>query len=170
MRYLTSILITLLFNSNTGTKEINTEILIHAKPEKVWGILTDYENYGHWNPFIKSIKGKVEIGNKIMVRIEPPEASGMTFKPKVLSLEANKEISWLGHFLFPGLFDGNHKFELIDNGDGTTTFRQSEKFKGILVPLFKKMIDKNTVNGFHEMNEKLKERAEENSTTAAPMP
>ena len=142
-------------------KEIKTEILINATPAKVWSILTTFDNYPNWNPFIKSIKGEVRVGNKITARIEPPEASGMTFKPKILTLETNKELSWLGHLLFAGLFDGEHKFELIDNGNETTTFKQSEKFKGILVPLFKKMLDNNTINGFNEMNKKLKELAEQ---------
>ena len=141
-------------------KEIKTEILIHATPEKVWSILTNLNDYPNWNPFIKSIKGETKVGNKITARIEPPEAKGMTFKPKVLAFDANKEFRWLGHLLFPGLFDGEHKFELIDNGNGTTTFRQSEKFKGILVPLFKKMLDNNTLNGFNQMNAKIKELAE----------
>ena len=126
-------------------KEIKTEILIYASPGKIWSILTNFDNYPSWNPFIKSIKGEVKVGNKITARIEPPEASGMTFKPKILTLETNKELSWLGHLLFAGLFDGEHKFELIDNGNGTTTFVQSEKFRGILVPLFKKQLSKITL-------------------------
>ena len=141
-------------------KEIKTEILINTKPEKIWAILTNFEKYASWNPFIKYIKGNVAVGNKITVRIEPPLAKGMTFKPKVLSYSANKEFKWIGHFLLPGLFDGEHKFELIDNGNGSTTFIQSEKFKGILVPLFAQMLDINTVNGFKLMNEELKRLAE----------
>lgn len=141
-------------------KEIKTEILVNAHPEKVWSILTDFGNYPNWNPFIKSIEGEVKVGNKITARIEPPEANGMTFKPRILVFETNKELTWLGHLLFPGLFDGEHKFELVDNSNGTTTFRQSEKFRGVLVPLFKKLLDKNTVMGFEEMNRKLKELAE----------
>ena len=141
-------------------KEIKTEILINASPEKVWAILIDFESYPKWNPFIKSITGNVAVGNTIVARLEPPEASGMTFKPKVLSFDKNQKFSWLGHLLFPGLFDGEHQFKLIDNGNGTTTFIQSEKFQGILVPLFKKMLDVNTVNGFNQMNQKLKELAE----------
>jgi hypothetical protein len=142
-------------------KEIKTEILINATPEKVWSILTNFDNYPNWNPFIKSITGEVKVGNKITARIEPPQAKGMTFKPKILTFETNKEFKWLGHLLFVGLFDGEHKFELIDNRNGTTSFRQSEKFKGILVPLLKKLLDNNTKNGFEEMNRKLKELAEQ---------
>jgi len=143
-------------------KEIKTEIIIHATPAKVWSILTNFDNYPNWNPFIKSIKGDVKVGNKITASIEAPESKRMTFKPKVLTFEVNKELSWLGHLLFTGIFDGEHKFELLDNGNGTTTFRQSEKFKGILVPFFKKQLDNNTRKGFEEMNYKLKELAEQN--------
>jgi len=78
----------------------------------------------------------------------------------LISLVSNKEYSWNGNLFFPGLFDGEHKFELIDHGNGTTTFKHSEKFNGILVPLFKKLLDYNTKNGFEAMNRKLKELAE----------
>ncbi len=72
----------------------------------------------------------------------------------------NKEVRWLGHLLFPALFDGEHKFELIDNGNGTTTFIQSEVLRGMLVPLFKKQLDNNTTNGFNAMNQWLKKLVE----------
>jgi hypothetical protein len=162
MKYTLTIILSTFFISMSLAKEIKTEILIKAKPEKVWAILIDFQNYPSWNPFIKSINGEAILGKKITARIEPPGAKGMTFKPKILSLVINKELSWIGHFLFSGLFDGKHKFEIIDNGDGTTTFKQSEIFKGILVPFFKKMIEDNTKKGFEAMNQKLKELAEIN--------
>ena len=141
-------------------KQISTEIIINAAPQKIWAILTDFDNYSRWNPFIKSITGPVAVGNTITARIEPPEAQAMTFRPKVLVFEANKEFRWLGKLFISGLFDGEHIFQLTDNGNGTTTFRQSELFYGILVPLFTKMLDTNTLNGFKQMNQKLKEVAE----------
>lgn len=141
-------------------KEIKTEILINATPEKVWSVLTNFDNYPNWNPFLKSIKGEVKVGNNITVTIQQTEAKETTFMPKVLTFKANQELSWLGRLLIAGIFDGEHKFELTDNRNGTTTFRQSEKFKGILVPLFEKQLDNNTKKGFEAMNKKLKELAE----------
>ncbi len=141
-------------------KEISTEIVIHASTEKVWNLLTDFERYPSWNPFIKSIKGKAEQGTKITARIEPPGASGMTFKPKLLTVIKNRELRWLGHLFIPGLFDGEHIFELHENADGSTTFVQREKFYGLLVSLFSKMLDNKTLQGFEMMNMKLKELAE----------
>ena len=160
MKNLVILVIIAFLNTSAMAKEIKTQIVINASPEKVWAILTDFNNYGTWNPFIKSISGEVKKGSKITARIEPPGAKGMTFKPKVLAIDAHKTFRWQGHLLFPGLFDGEHIFELIDNGNGTTTFIQREKFRGILVPLFKKMLDTNTVNGFTQMNEALKALAE----------
>ena len=141
-------------------KAITTEILIQATPEKVWSVLTDFDQYPQWNPFIKSITGNVAVGNTIKARIEPPGASGMTFKPTVLVYTEATEFRWLGHLFMKGLFDGEHCFRLIDNKDGTTTFVQSEQFEGILVPLFNKMLDTNTIEGFRQMNEKLEQEVE----------
>ncbi len=74
--------------------EIKTEILMNAASEKVWSILTNFDNYPNWNPFIKSIKGEVKVGNIITVRIEPPKSKGMTFRPKILKYEMNRELRW----------------------------------------------------------------------------
>jgi hypothetical protein len=54
----------------------------------------------------------------------------------------------------------NINLTFIKNSDGSTTLIQSEKFSGILVPLFSKMINTNTPKGFELMNEKIKEVAE----------
>jgi hypothetical protein len=142
--------------------EIRTEILINSIPSKIWAILTDFDEYPVWNPFIKYIKETVKKGHRIEVRIQPPGAKAMVFKPKVLAFETDKELRWLGHLLFPGLFDGEHSFKIVDNKNGTSTFIQSENFKGILVPLFKKQLNTKTKSGFELMNEKLKEMAERN--------
>lgn len=142
--------------------EIRTQITINATPDKVWAVLTDFENYYNWNPFIKSITGKPNVGSQIAVSIEPPQGKIMTFKPTVLVFERNKEFRWIGRLLFKGVFDGEHKFELIDNGNGTTIFNHSETFKGILVGIFKKQLESNTRKGFELMNESLKKYVESN--------
>lgn len=142
-------------------KQIKTQIIISATPDKVWSVLTDFENHPKWNPFIKSITGEVKVGNQITVSMAPPNGKGMTFKPRVLVFDQNKEFRWIGKLIFKGLFDGEHKFELIDNRNGTTTFIHSENFKGLIVGLFKDQLENNTKKGFELMNESLKKRVEE---------
>ncbi len=136
-------------------KQIITEIKIKSSPEKVWKVLTDFPNYPTWNPFIKSIEGKVAVGNNIKASID-----GMNFKPEVLVYKENKEFRWIGSLLFKGLFDGEHYFQIKDYKDGTVTFIQGENFSGILVGMFAKKLDNETKAGFIAMNEQLKIEAE----------
>ena len=138
-------------------KFLSTEIIILASPELVWGILSDFEKYTEWNPFIGEVKGEVKIGNKISIKIIPTGSKGKKFKPRVISVIEKKEIRWLGSIVVKGLFDGEHILSLTDNGDGTTTFEQKENFSGILVRTFN---TDSTKSGFEAMNRKLKELAE----------
>ena len=93
--------------------------------------------------------------------LQPPEKKAMLFKPRVLQFEKEKEFRWIGKFILPRLFDGEHTFLIKDNGDGSCTFIQYEHFRGILIPLLKGMLDKNTKDGFEQMNTALKKRCEE---------
>lgn len=141
-------------------KEIKTEVLIHANSSKIWDVFTRFQDFPSWNPFIQSIQGEFSVGKNIVVKLTPPEAKAMTFKPKVLKIDPGKEIRWLGHFIIPGLMDGEHIFEWIDHHNNTTTFIQRENFSGILVPALAKLLDDNTKRGFIAMNSRLKELCE----------
>lgn len=141
-------------------KEIKTEIIINAAPDKVWKVLTDFEAYPDWNPFITSVKGEVFEGSKFKVRIQSLGSSPMSFKPICLSFNKNKEFSWIGKLGFKGVFDGKHIFELIELKEGKTKFIQREEFSGILVRFFWKSLDVNTRWSFEMMNDKLKEAVE----------
>ncbi len=84
----------------------------------------------------------------------------MVFQPKVTRAEEHQELRWLGRFVLPGLFDGEHAFTIQSLGPTRVRFIQREKFKGLLVPLFATTLDDQTKRGFQAMNEALKRRAE----------
>lgn len=142
-------------------EQFETEILINASPKKVWEILIDFENYPQWNPFIKSISGEQEVGKKINVFLQAPDTKGMSFKPVILSFKENTEFRWLGKLGMKGIFDGEHYFKLIDNGNNQTKFIHGENFSGILVSFFTKTLRK-TKTAFENMNQSLKKECERN--------
>ncbi len=142
-------------------KEIYTEIDILASAETVWHILTDFNNFPQWNPFIREAHGKVGHREKLKVVIQPVGSGSMTFSPTIIKLEPNRELRWLGRLLVPGLFDGEHSFIIEPIKSNYVRFKQSEKFTGILVPLFASKLDLGTKNGFIEMNNALKKKAEQ---------
>ena len=138
---------------------IRTEIQITAPAARVWSILTDFKSYPSWNSFIQEIAGKAEVGALLTVKIVPPGHKPMTFKPRVLAAAPNRELRWLGRIMLPGLFDGEHSFELSDNSQ-SCLFRQSEEFSGILVPLMGAKMFEATRQGFMAMNDALRKRAQ----------
>jgi hypothetical protein len=141
-------------------KELCTEIEIQASSERVWQILSDFARFPQWNPFIRWAKGQAKTGAHLDVRIQPSGASGMTFKPVVLKAEPNRELRWLGRFLLPGIFDGEHIFNIESLGPQKVRFTQREIYTGWLVPLMAHSLDTNTRRGFEEMNQALKVQAE----------
>jgi hypothetical protein len=141
-------------------RELRSEIDIAAPPERVWAVLTKFEAYPEWNPFMRSVVGSCETGSRLTVRIEPPGARGMTFEPTILSAEPRRELRWLGRLLVPGLFDGEHRLSIEPLNGGGARFVQSERFSGLLVGLFAKTLAA-TQRGFEQMNVALKRRVEE---------
>jgi hypothetical protein len=135
---------------------VTTEI--NAPVEAVWAQLTGTSEFPTWNPFITSLEGALRKGERLKVRIAPPNGKPMTFRPTVTAAEEGRRVEWLGRLLMPGIFDGRHAFTLEPTETGTR-LTQEETFTGILVPLTGGTLAK-TKAGFVAMNEKLKVRAE----------
>jgi hypothetical protein len=142
-------------------EELRSEIDIDAPPQRVWEVLTEFESYPEWNPFIREIEGQVRPGATLRVRIEPPNRRGTTFKPKVLKVEANRELRWLGRLLVPRVFDGEHILSIAPVGT-QSRFLQREIFRGLLVPALRGVLQ-DTERGFQQMNIALKRRVEAQS-------
>ena len=141
-------------------KELHSRIEINASEERVWGILSDFASYPQWNPFIRHISGELKVGERLEVRLEPPDSRGITLRPTVLRAEPNRRLRWVGHLLVPGLFDGEHSLATEPLDENRVRFVQHEVFKGVLVRLLARSLYNNTLRGFEEMNGALKERAE----------
>jgi hypothetical protein len=139
-------------------RRISVTTEINAPVEVVWAQLTDTAAFADWNPFMPRLDGALSEGERLAVRITPPGAKGMTFRPTVTAVDEGRKLEWLGRLGIPGLVDGRHSFTLEPTAGGTR-LTQEETFTGVLVPLLASTLTK-TESGFQQMNEALKERAE----------
>ncbi len=85
-------------------QEIQTKTIIHSTPRKIWPVLTDFDKYPEWNPFVRSMAGHKKIGAQLTMTIQPPSGKAMTFKPSILNFDAHREFRWLGKLFIKGLF------------------------------------------------------------------
>jgi hypothetical protein len=141
-------------------KELRSDIEVNASAERVWRILTDFASFPQWNPFMRRASGEIKKGAKLEVNLQPTGARSITFRPTVLNVEVNRELSWLGRLWIPRLFDGEHILAIEPLGDNRVRFVQREIFRGLFVPFLSRSLDKDTRRGFDEMNKALKARAE----------
>jgi hypothetical protein len=84
----------------------------------------------------------------------------MTIQPTILAVRPERELRWIGRLFIPGVFDGEHSFVIEPQGESRMRFVQSETFRGILVPFSGALLN-DTEASFREMNQALKERAEQ---------
>ena len=140
-------------------KNLERSILINASAERVWRVLTDFENWKNWNSFIVRSEGQAKVGSKLKNTFDNG-GKEMVFQPKVLRVEPNKELVWKGQLLMPGIFDGIHGFRIEEVGPNQVRFVNYESFKGILSSMILKKIYDDTARGFERMNQELKEQAE----------
>ena len=94
------------------------------------------------------------------VLIQTNRSKGMTFRPIVLLARQNRELRWLGRLFVPGIFDGEHYFQLEPLAPNRVKFIHGERFSGLVVPLAKRRLEGETRAGFVATNEALKGRAE----------
>src|SRR5262245_17160619 len=119
-------------NWDTGLRTLHTEIGILAPAERVWSILADFPRWADWNPFVTKIEGELRVGADLVATLWPPGGKAMVFKPRVVKLEPDRELRWLGALFVPGLFDGEHGFRVVPETEGRCRFEQFESFSGLL--------------------------------------
>jgi hypothetical protein len=139
--------------------ELRTEIDVAAPAARVWAVLSDFARYPEWNPFVKRIEGRLEVGSKLSVRLKLSGGRAVPIRPRLTTLIPGQAFAWQGELLSRALFVGEHRFEVIPSGDGAR-FVHSERFNGVLVPLLEKTLNTQARKGFEAMNRALKSRAE----------
>jgi hypothetical protein len=142
------------------SRQLHAEIEIQGPAERVWEVLTDFDAYQEWNPFMVKASGTPQPGHRLEVHMRPAGRT-TTFRPEVLEADPGRKLRWLGRLLVPGLFDGEHSFTIEPAGPGRVRLTQHEEFRGLLAPLLLAMMAKPTLESFHRMNQALKARVEQ---------
>jgi hypothetical protein len=140
--------------------ELFTMTEIEAPAERVWRILTDFDRYPAWNPFIRRIRGMPERRAELDILIQPDGGKPRRFRPRIVTFRPPKELRWLGRLPLPGLFDGEHRFVVEHLGERRSRLIHEERFRGLLVPFLWRGFQGPVRRGFEAMNLALKQLAE----------
>jgi hypothetical protein len=148
-------------------KEIHTEIDISAADADIWRILTDFDSFPNWNPYIRKAVGELTVGALLDLTLQPSGVASTVIHATVLAVEPKRKLSWLSHMFFPGLFDREQTLTLEVLPSMRVRFTHVQSFSGILVPLFMSKIETDMRRGCKDMNRAVKLRAEQ---VSVPLP
>jgi hypothetical protein len=141
--------------------EIRSEVEIEGTADEVWAVLADFAAYGEWNPGFARIEGRPEAETRLRITFALNGGRTMTMRPTVIVAQPGRELRWLGRLFLPWVFDGEHRFELHEGEPGRVRFVQGERFRGLLVPFLRRMIEVDTLATFERVNTALAARVAE---------
>ncbi|MCR4347528.1 MAG: SRPBCC domain-containing protein [Sulfuricaulis sp.] len=139
---------------------IKTAIDVATSAEIVWRVLTDFNAYPHWNPFLVSIYGPPVPGQRLKIQERYPGGHPSQFTARVVKAIPATELRWRRRRVLEGIFDREQAFFIIPNGVDGVRFIQREHFSGVLASLIMPFINKKTLKAFSLMNLALKRTAE----------
>jgi hypothetical protein len=118
-------------------KGYSVQRTINARPERIWGLLTEAEGYARWNPAVVSLHGQIATGETIeLISVVNPKRK---FSLTVSDVEAPRQMRWSDGMPL-GLFRGVRTFSLRSRDDGQTEFSMQEDYSGALAALITRAI------------------------------
>lgn len=141
--------------------EFFTEIEIRAEAEKVWQVLTNTRSYPSWNPLIYRVEGELCAGSTPKFFVNMPFGVKTHFDATIIKFMPNKELRWFGKLLSVNFFlTGEHFFILESLDERTTKLIHGEELKGVISPMFLRMLGAPLYQSYIDFNKALKRHSE----------
>lgn len=140
--------------------QITTQLEVSAPPEQVWDVLTQWDAYPAWNPFIRRIIGPPHQGGRVGIVLQLVHGRGVRLRGMVATLAAPRELSWAGYLWLPRLLEAEQQFRLEPLDSGATLLVQRIAFRGLLVPMMWRSLKRTARRGSMLMNAALKGKVE----------
>jgi uncharacterized protein YndB with AHSA1/START domain len=139
--------------------EVVGEVEIAASADRVWTIITDFERYAEWNPYIVRAHGDLAEGAELVLDLSPPDRDDFSTRTTVAAVEPPRRVAFSWVTDDPDLFDGESEFVIEPTRQGCkVTHRQ--RFWGELAEGFTHRLEDRNDLGVEMMMAAMKARAE----------
>lgn len=138
---------------------IEQEFDIEAPGEVVWAVLTDFENYAQWNPFVVQAACDLRPGGAIDMKVKllGPAQRQVEY---IHAVEPGKGFSYNMKPLPLGGLSSFRSHTIIDLGEGRSHYSSHFHLQGWIMPVVRGLMRGALERGFSSMSDALKVRAE----------
>lgn len=139
---------------------IDHDVVIDAPAATVWGVLTDFDSYGAWNPFAREVRCDLRPGGAIDMSVVLVGGRPMRQREFVNSVDPGRGFSYSMRPAPAGLLRSRRDQEVVDLGDGRSRYTSRFRIEGPLSPVVAGLLGRALRRGFDGNVAGLKRRAE----------
>ena len=131
-----------------------TFVEINSSAKTVWGLISNPQEISAWNPMVKSIDGKIGIGNTIVLKGDSGELRAV-----VKEIQTERKIVWSGNSPIPGVkFLRTQTIEAL--GANCVKYSNREELTGFLAVLLFPFVRNSLSSTYEKINAAIKTKAE----------
>jgi hypothetical protein len=139
---------------------VHEETVVNAPRALVWKLLSDFDGYDDWNPYIVRARGKARKGAEVELWMEFHEGKLDEFHCDVLDVKVRRKLRWRCRTYLPGVLDREQTFHVLPLGPDRVQLVYDGRLEGLLQP-FTDLDD--LKSGYERMTRALKTYAEASS-------
>jgi hypothetical protein len=137
------------------------QVVVEAPRDLVWNLLTDFDGYSEWNPYITRAQGEARVGETVTLWLALHEGKREKFECDVMDVKNMRKLRWrCRKYGIPGILDREHAFRVLPIDDERVWLVYDGRLEGLFQP-FTDLDD--LKRGYRRMTDALKERAERTS-------
>src|SRR6476469_9509589 len=140
---------------------VNDAVLITRSAPEVFSVLTRWDLYPEWNPYIPRIQGKPAAGEAIRVTFAMGLGPALTLNCRMEVCDSQRlTLAWEYRAFLPWLYTARHSFVLEKTGPQHCRLVQTEAMQGLLASRFFTFYHKILQKRFQLMHDALRLRLE----------
>ncbi|MEU4430236.1 SRPBCC domain-containing protein [Nocardia rhamnosiphila] len=139
---------------------VDDVVEVDAPAEVVWSVLTDFDRYGDWNPFISRCRADLTVGAPIDMRVEQLAPRPIRMREWIRSVTAGREFSYSMKPIPLGALRSKRSHTLTPLAGDRTRYESHFELDGWLAPLVGLLFGRGFEKGFPGMTTAVEREAE----------
>jgi hypothetical protein len=134
---------------------------IAAPATVVWEVITDLPSYPAWNPFVVACRSTLDVGAPISMRVRVLPFWAQPQREWIITHEPGRRLCYGVRGMPFGSLVSSRCHEVRSSGPQSTLYESRFELGGWLAPVVERLLGRRLAQGFQEMSEAIRHRAEE---------
>lgn len=133
---------------------------VDAPAEVVWSVLTDFDRYGEWNPFISRCRADLTVGAPIDMTVQQLAPRPIRMREWIRGVTPGREFTYSMKPIPLGALRSKRTHTLISSAGDRTRYESRFELDGWLAPLVGLLFGRGFQRGFPAMTTAVAREAE----------